>query len=298
MKVRALFILFLLAISLVPLVAQTFSDGPMNLKVRVRFVYIDKYCDVFGGNQEPRWVVKVRDDSDVDGSGWVNDYGTCIQVNCPAYHWVNGTSGGGIGNSCGLSPFNIWSFDHDYNTSTVPQRVDIQLSGWEDDYPTFWPCNGSNCSYDTGGCDNDDHYSSPQEVKSNLYYRDMGPPCQWNGQNGYNLTGYEYFTSGDWYAIQVNTWWEMIAPTTGLHTWTGYMSNDWFEPCNWNTSSVPTIGKDVYIPASATNQPIVYAAANSSYTSTGQAYCNTIEIETGADLEIQTTSGASLEVQQ
>ena len=73
MSIRNLIILFLLAFNIEPLIAQTFSDGPMNLKVRVRFVYIDQYCDVFGGNQEPRWVVKVRDDSDVDGSGWVND---------------------------------------------------------------------------------------------------------------------------------------------------------------------------------------------------------------------------------
>ena len=63
MNIRALVILFLLVIDVAPMIAQTFSDGPMNLKVRVRFVYIDDYYDVFGGNQEPRWVVKVRDDS-------------------------------------------------------------------------------------------------------------------------------------------------------------------------------------------------------------------------------------------
>ena len=299
MNIRALVILFLLVIDVAPMIAQTFSDGPMNLKVRVRFVYIDDYYDVFGGNQEPRWVVKVRDDSDVDGDSWVNDYGTCIQVNCPAYEWVNGSGGGGIGNSCGLAPFDIWSFDHDYNTSTVPQRVDIQLSGWEDDMPTGWPCNGSNCSYNTGGtfaCDNDDHYASPQEVKSNLYYRDMGPPCQWNGQNGYNYSGYEYFTSNGWYAIQINTYYEMTASTSGTYIWNGLMSDDWFEPCNWNTSEVPSSTKDVLIPASASTQPVIYSAGNSVNTTSGQAHCFSIEIETGANLEIQTTSGASLEV--
>ena len=124
----------------------------------------------------------------------------------------------------------------------------------------------------------------------------MGPPCQWNGQNGYNYSGYEYYTSGQWYGIQINTYYEMTASTTGTYVWNGMVNNDWFEPCNWNTSEVPSSTKNVLIPAGPTNQPIIYAAANSANTSTGEAHCYTIEVETGADLEIQTTQGASLEV--
>ncbi len=295
-----LYILVLLFSDIV--MSQTFSDGPMTLKVRVTLVYINDYYDIdlTNTNQEPRWVVWVKDDSDIDGSGWVNDYGSCIEVNCNSYSWVNSPP-----HYCGYTFFNnVVVFDHNYTGSTVPSRFDLRLEGWEDD------C-GSSCSYENNSCpfcvgcnsgncclDGDQAHSGPQEVGSNINYRDMGPPCQWNVNNGYAFTGYEYYTTNFKFAVQINSYWQMTANTNGTHVWNGYMSNDWFEPCNWNTSSVPTINKNVYIPSSATNQPIVYAAANSSYTTTGQAYCNTIEIETGADLEIQTTSGASLEVQQ
>ncbi len=39
--------------------------------------------------------------------------------------------------------------------------------------------------------------------------------------------------------------------------WTGIMSTDWFDPCNWDKIVVPTLLNDVYIPGSTPNNPVV-----------------------------------------
>tara|TARA_Y100000385_G_C13091456_1_gene639003 strand:+ start:2175 stop:3035 length:861 start_codon:yes stop_codon:yes gene_type:complete len=269
------------------LYAQSFSDGPMTLKVRVTYVYIDDYYDVWGGNQEPRWKLWVSDDANYDGTGWAG--GNCIEFDCPAHYWVNG-----LNNSCNLPALNTVVFNHNYNGSTVPSRLDLRLEGWEDD-----GC-GSNCTFsDDCFWDDDDAHSGPQTLYTvnssgnfpyNILYRDMGPPCQWNGSNGLNYSGYEFFTSDGRYGVQINTYWQFDSNVNGLHTWNGFTDNDWNSPCNWNTSHVPDANDDVLIPSGAVNSPIIYGG------NTG--YCNTIEIESGGNLEVQTTNNAKLIVTQ
>ena len=97
--------------------------------------------------------------------------------------------------------------------------------------------------------------------------------------------------------------------TTGLHTWVG-VDTDWFSACNWDKNHVPNYNNDVHIPNNVSNMPIISGTGfvtgfdmnndgniNNLDETPGKAYCNTLEIENGAELEIQATSGAQLNIQ-
>jgi len=97
---------------------------------------------------------------------------------------------------------------------------------------------------------------------------------------------------------------------TGLHTWSGTTDSDWFTACNWDKNHVPDYTNDVLIPVSSVNPPIISATGfvngydmngdgiiNSLDSQPGKAFSKTIEIENGAMLDIQVTSGALLEIQ-
>lgn len=76
---------------------------------------------------------------------------------------------------------------------------------------------------------------------------------------------------------------------TGLWTWVGGVSVDWFDPCNWNKNTVPTITADVLIPGGTTHEPTISGA---------QAYCKSIEIVStnNAELTINVTAAGNLQV--
>lgn len=62
-------------------------------------------------------------------------------------------------------------------------------------------------------------------------------------------------------------------------TWTGSTSTNWHSSGNWN-NGVPSSGQDVTIPASATNYPVISAAAA----------CKSLDLESGASLIISGTN--------
>ena len=68
---------------------------------------------------------------------------------------------------------------------------------------------------------------------------------------------------------------------TGLGTWMGGTSSDWFNPNNWICTTVPTSAIDVTIPASAAIMPIINGAG---------AVCRSITINSGASLTINSTN--------
>lgn len=255
--------------------AQTYTDGPMNLQVRVAYVFVDDYHDFWGGDQEPVWFVWARDDSNQDGQGWRNSAG-CIDRDCACYQWQG--QPGGL-----TSPTEIL-MNHNYGTN-VPQRIDLEMECWEDD-------NGTDCSYD-GPCsiciDADDAHCGRGTLANNIYYRSAGPPCEWVGATD-ALGSYDYYMCSNSWGVGMQFWWKYNAPTSGTHIWRGHTSTNWFEACNWNTSAVPTSTKNVVIPASG----YTYAPTIPS----GTAYCNTIEIQGSTVLTIQATSGAVLRVTQ
>lgn len=245
--------------------AQTFNDGPMRLRIRVGYVYIDSYQDAGFGAQEVTWKFWARADQDVNGQGWTG--GQCIAVDS----WNGGWIGGPYYNN------EYVILDQTYTGSTVPSRFDLYIDAWEDD------C-GGRCDYDNGFCwgDPDDYHCGPGEFASDIDYRNFGPPCQWNNAGNY------YACNGA-YAAEINVYWEYAGNVNGTHTWRGTYSSNWYDACNWSTNSVPTSTKDVVIPAGTPNNPLI---------NSGNAYCNTVEIQDGAVLTINSDNGAVLNVTQ
>lgn len=260
--------------------AQTYTDGPMELYVRAAYVYVADYHDIFGGNQEPVWYVWVADDSNQDGQGWRNQAG-CIDRSCACYLW-QGQPGG----------FNEVVMYHNYYQINLPQRIDIDMENWEDDA-------GNDCGSFNSGCgficvDGDDAHCGRGRVANDVYYRAAGPPCQWVGATD-ALGGYDYYQcsgSGRW-GVGMQFWWKYNAtPSTGNYVWRGHNSVNWFEACNWSTSTVPTSTKDVIIPASG------YTYAPTIPTGQGLAYCNTLTIQGTTTLTIQTSAAELLRITQ
>lgn len=71
-------------------------------------------------------------------------------------------------------------------------------------------------------------------------------------------------------------------------TWTGCVGTDWFDPCNWDRQSVPTVSSNVIIPNTA-NKPLVSGAI---------ANCLdlTIQTSTGARVDVNTSTGGLINV--
>ncbi|MBK8969114.1 MAG: T9SS type A sorting domain-containing protein [Lewinellaceae bacterium] len=74
--------------------------------------------------------------------------------------------------------------------------------------------------------------------------------------------------------------------STTTRTWTGHISTDWDEPCNWSPNCVPTANDDVVIP-DATNDPVIFA--------TTTALTKSVTIETGAQLTINNQGSLSID---
>ncbi|TVR81201.1 MAG: hypothetical protein EA412_03560 [Chitinophagaceae bacterium] len=68
--------------------------------------------------------------------------------------------------------------------------------------------------------------------------------------------------------------------TVAIKIWNGSVSDDWHNPLNWNCG-IPTTSDIVFIPASPSNQPMIFGG------NTG--YCQNIELEGGASLTIQSS---------
>nr|NQU88828.1 T9SS type A sorting domain-containing protein [Bacteroidota bacterium] len=63
--------------------------------------------------------------------------------------------------------------------------------------------------------------------------------------------------------------------------WTGIASSDWFDSGNWSDGNVPNATTDVTIPNACPNYPLVSGIT---------AYCRSIVVESGAELEIGNTT--------
>lgn len=252
--------------------AITHTDGPVRMTIRVHSLYIYDYLDAGFGVAEPIWKIAARDNPNLDGQDWMG--GQCInsEGRCSCSGWFG--IPGGFGNL-------YWIYDYTFTGSNVPGGFDIRLEAWEDD-----GC-GSECTYDTGTfCDNDDEHCGQTIVKVNEVVR-TARPCEWHGA-GNTVNQYDYFACSNKYAVGIEWKWEYTtSPSSTTYYWRGHYSDNWYDACNWSTSSVPTSSKNVIISTGYTYSPIVYA---------GNAYCNTIEIVDGAHLEIKTDQGGVLNV--
>ncbi|MEO1260023.1 MAG: HYR domain-containing protein [Bacteroidota bacterium] len=71
-----------------------------------------------------------------------------------------------------------------------------------------------------------------------------------------------------------------------LRTWTGAISSDWNDPCNWNPICVPTVQEDVIIPTAA-NDPVIMNGNN--------AFAKSIQVETGTSLTINNNASLAID---
>ena len=179
--------------------AQTFTDGPIQLQVRLRDVSVgfnETDASLFGvgfAPDEPVIKVWAQDNADLDGVGWQG--GTC-------HNFSMGT-GAAIGLP-GITPaINEMLLNYTYPNANVPQFFDLRVDAWEDDNPSDglggFCNNGQVCNFDNSQCcgivvfgacigltQGDDYRCNSNPFKTQMPYRN-GPPCQWYNQ-GY-VTG-------------------------------------------------------------------------------------------------------------
>tara|TARA_B100001758_G_C18408552_1_gene613951 strand:+ start:785 stop:1990 length:1206 start_codon:yes stop_codon:yes gene_type:complete len=82
-----------------------------------------------------------------------------------------------------------------------------------------------------------------------------------------------------------------ISDVIASHIWTGAKDVNWFNQCNWSTGHVPDKDNDVVI-ENTSNLPRIYSSGNASPDnangySAGQAHCNSIDIQSGAKVTVE-----------
>ncbi len=80
--------------------------------------------------------------------------------------------------------------------------------------------------------------------------------------------------------IYNNTTCTPVANSTQTLTWTGNVSTEWNNACNWSPIGVPTDGNSVVIPAEPSNQPVLSVASG---------LAKSVEVKSGAGLTIAST---------
>ncbi len=180
--------------------AQTYTDGPIELQVKVRrfnvtFNRTDQGLLGVGFSPDDlTFNIWARDAANLDGAGWQG--GTCLTQNFdpPALS----------------TDFNYTMLNYTYPTATVPQFFDIRMDNWEDDLPTDGLagfCTGGNrCSFQGSQCcgvvifgacvgirTGDDERCNANPFTSGMDYR-LGNPCEWydHGYVSGSCTGNRY----------------------------------------------------------------------------------------------------------
>ncbi|HLP19719.1 MAG TPA: gliding motility-associated C-terminal domain-containing protein [Chitinophagales bacterium] len=169
-----------------PLMAQTYNDGAMNIKMNVGYSWVESVDDPLTGelnSNEFRWRWWGADNANLDGLGFVG--GTTIGTNSSNAGWVLGQD--------------VALLNYTYGTpgitpQPVPQFLALQGEGWEDDCfdcyrstGTFtWSCDQCDaftyegscpCSQNIFcGCSSEDQHCGPYTISNTINYRVL-PPC-------------------------------------------------------------------------------------------------------------------------
>jgi gliding motility-associated-like protein len=264
------FLLLLLAAN--HLFSQTFTDGPIQLQIRLRDVSVgfnETDASLLGvgfSPDEPVVHCWAQDNANISGLGWQG--GTC--------HTFSMGTGGSIGLP-GITPaINEVLFSFTYPTNVVPQFYNLKMENYEDDNPSDqllgFCSNGQVCNYDAQQCcgvpifgvcvglnEGDDKHCTGGTFATSLPYRN-GPPCTWFDQ-GY-ITGN---CSTDW-KPGIETYWRYTNGTSCANaidlgtlnsgsTLTHFNSNE----CYANTHTL-SAGNDVWYKFHV-NQPIGITAS-------------------------------------
>jgi len=151
-----------------------YSDGPTTLKITTQQLWRNTYGDAGFGASEDSYHIQVRDNSDLDGQGFVpssnvgdGDNGWCFQ----------GGQNGGYPMT--ISP-NRLMLNYTYTTN-APMYYDVYYDTWEDD-------RGDRCEYTCCNAflDDDDDRCGPGTIPQ-LPIRSLGAPCADNN------SGWIYF---------------------------------------------------------------------------------------------------------
>ena len=84
------------------------------------------------------------------------------------------------------------------------------------------------------------------------------------------------------------------------HIWTGSLNNNWFSNCNWSSGHVPDKNNNVTIPLTSSN-PRIYSSGNATPDNAnghpaGKAHCNSVDIESGAIITIESNPVGTAEL--
>jgi gliding motility-associated-like protein len=255
-------------LSLQPTFAQTFTDGPIQLQVRLKSVQVgftETDASLLGvgfAPDEPVIRVQARDNADLDGQNWQGP-NTCHSFSIPNLPQVT-------------PAINEVIFNYTYPTATVPQFFDLKVNAFEDDNPSdalIGFCSGGQlCTYNGQQCcgipvfglcvglnEGDDKQCNADPFKTAMPYRN-GPPCQWYNQG--------FITGGcgnDW-KPEIETFWRYTGGTScaasinmGTLTTGGTLSNFNSNECYGNTHPASP-GNDVWYKFTVT-QPIGITAS-------------------------------------
>jgi len=200
-----LLLLFLVGTKSVFSQSLTYSDGPIELKVRVRKILVtapvQDWAFLGAGFQpdEHTFKIWVRDNADIDGVGWVG--GTCLQYNGdPPYVTTD---------------FNTIIFNYTYPSAIVPAYFDIRLDAWQDNCGSDAGCDSNRCDFNNWCCcgviflgmcvgvqTNDKIRCNADPYKVGINYR-LGPPCRWYN-HGFIIGG---TCSNDYYNPEIESYW-------------------------------------------------------------------------------------------
>jgi len=205
-SVRALsFFALLCCLFISDLNAQTYNDGPIELRARVRDFNVSfpetdiGFFGVVGQPDDLTYNIWARDAADVDGVSWGAGSG------CLTENYV-----------LPLTDFNTTIFNQNYAGATVPQFVEIRLDAWEDESPDQLlgiGCQGTRCGFETNFCcggflfgvclgaRDDDDLRCDGAPYQTVDYR-LGDPCVWF-DHGY-LSG---ACANDVYHPRIETFW-------------------------------------------------------------------------------------------
>lgn len=194
-----LFSLFILIFYNSDSLAQTYNDGPIELKTRVREVKVEYSPPAdaslnFGGQvgfnpDEFTFKVWSQDNGNFSGLGWQG--GTCLTDDFDP--------------PLASTDFNYMLFNYIYPTPSVPQFFEIRLDAWQDNCGSDggsvgFPCPGGRCSFDATCCcvdggffgclfnTSDNNHCDANPFKTQVDYR-LGPPCQWYSHGFVSSTG-------------------------------------------------------------------------------------------------------------
>ena len=252
---------FFLLLSDIGFGQATYTDGPIELRVRVREIEVTNQPSDGGANSvcclpdEYNFFLWARENTvptwQLPGTGCLSEQFTPPN---PSQDWNN------------------QFYTKTFTGTTVPAFFDLRLDAWEDEWDDNVAgigCSSTNCQYNTGFCcgvvifgacvgatDDDDIRCNADPFKLNMDYR-LGPPCRWYNHgnvvgscpanNNYQpeIESYWRYTKGD------NCGGEILLGTVPVG---GALSHYNSNEC-YNNSNAGSPGNDVFYKFTI-NQPM------------------------------------------